>query len=660
MPRDHRPRFSSILAALPGRIRESRRPARKRFALSCPALEPRELLSTFTVTNTSDSDQDTGSLRWAIEQANADTGSAPVLIDFAIPGTGPFTISPTTPLPTITQRVVIDGYTQPDASANTQAQGDNATILIDLDGGNIPSSDGLTVAANGSTVRGIAVGDFSNGIHVQASDVQIAGDFVGTDPTGTAARSNTNIGLFIDGGSLNTIGGRSAADRNLISGNFQLYYGGQNLELANGATDDLIAGNYIGTDATGTFGLANNPYFDHENGIYLSNAPGNTIGGTALGTSNLISGNGADGIHLDSASDQVLIQGNLIGTDRTGTNAVGNNGGAINDLGGASLTIGGAAAAARNLISANGGGISFEGYGTGDNLIQGNWIGTDITGTLPLGNTGSGISGGDYSTNNTIGGTAPGQGNLISANGFNTYDLGSGILLNSEIAGFNLIEGNKIGTDLSGTKPLGNANAGISVSSEQQNTIGGTTTGDANLISANGRDGIDINNVYASNNLVEGNDIGTDATGTINLGNGGNGVLVGVSNNTIGGTAAGAANLIAFSGDAGVGVTSNPYTPTTMVTILSNSIFGNARLGIDLGVDGVTPNQPFGNTSAANDDQNYPVLQAAADFGAATAPRSGARSTRPRARPTRSSSSPTHRPTRPATARARPCSARPR
>ena len=188
MRRDHRARSSSILGALRGRIRESRRRARKRFVLSCPALEPRELLSTFTVTNTSDSDQDTGSLRWAIEQANADTGSAPVLIDFGIPGTGPFTISPTTPLPTITHSVVIDGYTQPGASANTQAQGDNATILIDLDGGSIPSSDGLTVAANGSTVRGIAVGDFSNGIHVQASDVQIAGDFIGTDPTGTTAR----------------------------------------------------------------------------------------------------------------------------------------------------------------------------------------------------------------------------------------------------------------------------------------------------------------------------------------------------------------------------------------------------------------------------------------------------------------------------------------
>ncbi|MHB1558377.1 MAG: Ig-like domain-containing protein [Isosphaeraceae bacterium] len=557
---------------------------------------------TYVVTTTAD--RGTGSLRWAIDRANLSNSSLPDTIQFNIPGTGVQTIAPATPLPAVTHGTIIDGYSQPGASASTQAQGDNATILIDLSGSNLPDGTGLTIDGNGSTVRGIAVGGFSVGIEVQASGVQVAGDFIGTDVTGSVARPNTQVGLLVYGGSGNTIGGTSTADRNLISGNYQLYYGGQNLEVTNGATGDLIEGNYIGTDATGTRGLANNPYYDHENGIQLSGAPGTTIGGTAAGAGNLISGNGADGIELNTGSDGTVIQGNLIGTDLTGTHALGNNWGGIADWGAGSLTIGGATAAARNLISGNGGGISLQ--GGGDNLVQGNYIGTDITGTQALGNTGSGISGSDYSSGNTIGGTLPGEGNLISANGFNSSNPGSGIVFNSEISGSNLIEGNKIGTDVSGTKPLGNANAGIFINSEGKNTIGGTAWGAGNIIAANGGDGIEIQQLFASNNVIQGNVIGTDRSRSIDLGNGGDGILAAVSNNTIGGTTWGAGNVIAYNKGPGVVVGESDDTNATGVEILSNSIFANGAQGIDLVGDGLTPGP------GPNNYQAYPALGVAA------------------------------------------------
>src|SRR5947209_1266892 len=114
----------------------SRRPAplRRRRQVLRPShvegLERRLLLANFIVSNTGDDPNlGSGSLRSAILQSNAAT-PGPNTIHFAIPGTGVQTISPTLALPTITDSVVIDGYTQPGASPNTLAIGDNAVLLI--------------------------------------------------------------------------------------------------------------------------------------------------------------------------------------------------------------------------------------------------------------------------------------------------------------------------------------------------------------------------------------------------------------------------------------------------------------------------------------------------------------------------------------------------
>ncbi len=213
------------------------------------------------------------------------------------------------------------------------------------------------------------------------------------------------------------------------------------------------------------------------------------------------------------------------------------------------------------------------------------------------------------SGDNTIGGTASGAGNVIAANG------GSGIFGTSEIFGANLIQGNRIGTDITGTVAMGNEGAGIDMIDEASNTIGGTTAAAANVISANAGDAIAFGDVFASGNLVEGNFIGTDITGTKDFGNGGDGVDVQVSGNTVGGTVRGAGNVIAYNGGAGVAVIDGFNGPTTGVAILSNSIYANQNLGINFNNQGVVPNHPGGPIPGPNNYQNFPVLSSAVSSG---------------------------------------------
>ena len=280
-------------------------------------------------------------------------------------------------------------------------------------------------------------------------------------------------------------------------------------------------------------------------------------------------------------------------------------------------TIGGTSASDRNLISANGYfGIQVQGYGAYDDLIEGNFIGTDVTGTLGLGNGQDGVNivyGPSYCT---VGGTVTGAGNLLSGNGLIGYGSGIGIGYGTYA---NLIEGNFIGTDVTGTVAIGNRSNGIYETGDND-TIGGTTAAAANLIGGNDEYGVQIWN--ASSIQVEGNNIGTDPTGTLNLGNaaGGVDIVYDSSYNVIGGLAAGAGNMIAFNGGNGVTVGSSDYYYYYAVSnsILSNSIYSNSGLGIDLGDNGVTPNTPGGPHSGPNDFQNFPVLTNVVTFNGST------------------------------------------
>ncbi len=321
---------------------------------------------------------------------------------------------------------------------------------------------------------------------------------------------------------------------------------------------------------------------------------------------NIISGTGGGGLESDSN----LVEGNDIGTDMTGQrpSATGTDG--IYSRGGYN-TIGGAVPSIRATSSRRIGntGILFSREMTGDNVIQGNQIGTDMTGMFALGNGGDGITI-SIRPGTRSAGTPQARGTSSRA----TAHSGSTRRCH---ASDNLIQGNVIGSNSDATAALPNGKDGVSLA-DSLNTVGGTIVGAGNIISGNLGNGITLSG-YGNSDLIVGNAIGTDGTGTLHLGNGGDGVLVKNPGNTIGGTAAGAANTIAFNSLAGIAVVNN----STGNAILSNSIYSNSRLGIDLGGDGVTPNAPGGPHSGPNRLPELPVALNLAGGSAASTTISG-------------------------------------
>ena len=512
----------------------------------------------FVVTN--NNDNGAGSLRDAITNANATAGKD--TISFNIPGPGIKVITLLTSLPDITDSVVIDATTQP---------GYAGSPLIELDGLQTGAS-GLVIKAGGSTVKGLVIGNFNEfGIWLNNCDNNIIqGNYIGINATGTLARVN-DTNLLLSNSSNNLIGGTTAAARNVISA---ARFAG--LEI--GGSNNVIQGNFIGTNAAGT------ARFDNTTGISISSSPfiNNVIGGTTPGAGNLISGN-SRGILVSAAG--TIIQGNLIGTDVTGTQAIPNSEG-INSFA-SNVLIGGATPSARNIISGNlATGVTFGGTGS---KLQGNYIGADITGTLAVPN-GLGVN---ASNNALVGGTAPEERNVISGNQSGNVSLGA-----NDPGNGTTLQGNYIGTDVSGTHALGNTMIGVSVSAATH-LVGGTAPGAGNVISGN-QTGVQL---AGSGNTIQGNLIGLNALGTSPLPNTAQGISVGFGNNIIGGTQNGAANKIALNGGPGITVFFG-----TGNSIRGNSIFANGELGIDLGQTGVTPNDATDSDSGPNNLQNFPLL----------------------------------------------------
>jgi hypothetical protein len=254
-----------------------------------------------------------------------------------------------------------------------------------------------------------------------------------------------------------------------------------------------------------------------------------------------------------------------------------------------------------------------------NDVVEGNLIGVNAQGTARLSNGSFGILAAECS-GDTIGGTTAGAGNVIgglSGDGIEIDDSGAPDGTNN-----NVIEGNFLGTDPTGTLNFGNA-IGILLEGNAvtqgvaNNTIGGTAAGAGNVIANESLVGVEIFGVGANNNLVLGNFIGTDPTGTASLGNGiGIEVAGGANNNVIGGTEAGAANLIRSSTGAGVAI-GNSITDTATInnSVRGNSIYQDGGLGIDLGNDGVTPNQKHNPAVGPNILQNHPALTKVRSFG---------------------------------------------
>lgn len=661
-------------------------------------------------------------LRDAITAANNTSGST---IIFNIPSSdsncssGVCVIYPGSSLPPINQAgAIIDGYSQPGAAANTNGPDlpDNAVLKIILDGIGAHNSDGLTLSAQGAGVKGLVIRNFNQaGIVINSSGSVIEGNFIGTDPTGTILQKNASIGVRLAGtSSANTIGGTSPSARNIISGSDN-----SDIWIESGSSFNQILGNYIGTDSTGLnvlghtcFGIevegssnsiggttsaarnvisgmsgclnngegiiingSNNVIsgnyigqnstgttaLPNSYGVTVNDGSSNVIGGTTLGAGNIISGNNKNGIRFLSIGTGNLVQGNTIGLNKDGNALMSNGGDGISLLPG----VGGNIVGPGNIISGSGGsGVWVE---SDNNTIQGNIIGTNPSGNTPFQNSGDGITIKNAS-NNLIGGSFSGEGNLISANNQN------GIHIFGPSASSNQIEGNKIGTNLNGTASLGNVLDGLLIDNQSNNniiggatgttpggactgacnvisgnqkhglefqgsgadgnivkgnyigsnrlgasalgnaiygilisngssnnTIGGALSGERNLVSGNIANGIVLLGGGTSNNMIQGNFVGVDFTGHNNLGNGGMGIVINGPNNSVGGTATGAGNTIAFNGATGIEIDSGNGN-----SILSNSIFSNAGRGIFLS---------FG---FANDDQATPTLSSAVSSSGTT------------------------------------------
>jgi hypothetical protein len=441
-------------------LRGRQRAARSRLRLE--ALEDRWLPSTFLVTNTGDSGS--GSLRQAILDVNATPGTS--TIDFNIAPGGVQTITPLSVLPAVTNPVVIDGTSQPGfaGTPNIQLDGSKAGVAIGLEfhGGN-STVEGLVISnfgvaglqfvfgsnnvvqgnyigtdVTGSVAEpdgsfGILLGDGSSGnrigtdgsnpaaqrnvitgsfINVEVEGTNnntVAGNYIGTNASGTAALGMFNArGVEVDdGGQNNTIGGTTAADRNVISGTeIGVLLDGTNTPVVN----TLVSNNYIGTDVTGSIAFA--PAGSHGDGIDVADGSShNTI------TDNLISGNSNDGVHIYSisgfgtTSNANVVEGNLIGTDATGANPLGNNAYGVEVSDSTNNVIGSPGSGTANTIAYNGkAGVAVDGINgtTGSSAV-----GNSIRGNSIFANQALGIDlGADGVTLNTPGGPHTGPNDL--------------------------------------------------------------------------------------------------------------------------------------------------------------------------------------------------------------------------------------------------------
>jgi Domain of unknown function DUF11/Right handed beta helix region/Prealbumin-like fold domain len=554
------------------------------FAFASPQLAS-AAARTYTVDTTSD-DADLivcedvvpadCSLRGAIMAANANAGKDK--IEFAIPE--PPTIMPETDLPAIEDPVVIDGGTQDRLSQtpDVELRGDGISILRVLEG------HGLRLQAGDSVVGGLVINRFFYaGITIEAGDGnQIVGNYIGTDVTGEAAAGNgfppQAVGIDVFAGSEHQIGGPTAQDRNVISGN------GTNIFFEPGS-QSRVRGNHIGTDVDGETALGGSGA-----GIFIR-SPGNVIGGLDSGDRNVISGNGTNILIDSSTAGDNTIQNNYIGTDVEGETALGESGVGIRVYSAGNLI-------EENLISGNDGvGISVVGLaGPSNTKIVGNLIGTNKGGTRAIPN-GTGVS--------ACGSDILIARNVISGNRDGGFGVtGCAFVENARFT----VQGNFIGTDKDGKAPLGNGNWGLDIGGHDS-LIGGTAPGARNIISGNGPGsgqnggGIKLGGLR---NRLEGNLIGVGSDERLAMGNVGHGVLAYGNENVIGGLEEAARNVIAFSAGNGVTVQGDG----AVASILRNSIHANGAAGIylDVGTGHRNLNDAGDTDTGPNDLQNFPVI----------------------------------------------------
>lgn len=398
--------------------------------------------------------------------------------------------------------------------------------------------------------RNIISNNDSMGVAILGSSNNIiAGNFIGTNESGNLPAGN-KIGVFMSGGSFNTIGNQSHF--NLISSNSIAAI------LIENSPSNTFKNNYIGTDVTGTATFAGS---GNASGVVFKNSNSNLFGGNnTIDEENIICNSGSQAIHLDN-SDLNEIYGNRIGINKTGTTYIANiQEGIFLRSGSDNNIIGSTGTGLSNAIGGNSTGIYLK--HSNSNTIASNFIGNNLTGNDVLPGTNNqqiGVHLDSASSSNIITST-----NVISGN------LNKGVVISGTGTKENIVKGNLLGVDVSGSTSLANGTMNIHITGgAYSNLIGGSTSLDRNIIGGDVPNQIVIDNISDSNR-VSGNYIGlgVDANTTYNT-NGGVKIAGNSKYNIIGGGLPGEGNtLVDFELDA-----------IHIFDATNNSILGN-RIGI--------------------------------------------------------------------------------
>ncbi len=378
------------------------------------------------------------------------------------------------------------------ASANTiGSTADSSGNLISLNGG------------NGVTIRGSAT-----------SENSVRGNLIGVDGGGTYSRQNSGSGVLLtEGAHDNTIGGMTDAARNIISGNLE-----DGVRLAGQTTrSNTIIGNYLGPSRYGGW-LRGYPDFNINGVGVVDGAHDNVIGGRLVEERNVISGNITSGVYLAGAgTSRNRVIGNFIGVSRYGISSAPNGSGVIIRHGAHANVIGGKEAGEGNLISGNrledypfAGGVVIYDPGSDNNVVQGNFIGTDIDGVRALRNGTAGVIIGNGAQYNLIGGDTPEAGNVISGNGdgLMVSALARGVYIYGEGTDRNIVSGNVIGLSADSDQVLPNLGNGVGIFEGARHTlVGGTTPEAGNVIAANYANGVVVADTLSQFNTIRYNSI---------------------------------------------------------------------------------------------------------------------------------------------------------
>jgi hypothetical protein len=536
--------------------------------------------SIYTVTSLADTDTP-GTLRNAINLANFNhtgTPGDPDIIEFDVAGTisvGSATLGDALPGIAVNEVVIIDGATAPGYSGTpvNTIPGTFATASL--------FANGLALSGGSSTVKALAITSFSgSGIQFDLNDGNtVLSSYIGVTAAGAAAGNGLD-GITIVGTSGNTIGSTTAignssgAGANVISAND----GNGIAVLGFGpfvSADNVVLGNYIGTTVDGSAGLGNG-----GNGICFTDAAGNTLGGSISGAGNVISGNGGNGVLIEGllSTDNAVID-NYIGTNAAGAAAIGNGGNGMHIRDGARLNkIGGVTPNAvaftgkpvdGNVISGSGANGVLISDGATFNFLSGNYIGTDLGGTVDLGNAFDGVAIVNADNNALIGTTFPQPPfvylNLMGGNG------GNGLRIHD--SDNTTVHANSFGLGGDNATPVGNDQNGVQIGGSSTNTQFGGVIPLGNIVAGNGQNGLVIADT-ASGTVVFNTFCGLPAFVDTTVGNALDGMLV----TSTGGSNLIRTNVIAGNGANGVHISGDATGVRVEQTIIGMNTTGGSPL----------------------------------------------------------------------------------